>query len=468
MNDLSLLGVRIETLGCRLNQTESEGLAFLFAKMGFYVFSQETGNTKERNLNSIFLCIVNTCTVTSKAEQKARRLIRLLLKTHKSAIILVTGCYAELDSLKIENIDERIVTFSGKKKDVLAKLPLYLKEHLIKKKENAFFTYSFIKDVLIRFKNEVLENYLKLNSNTKFTPIFNLSSPTFMFHSRATLKVEDGCNNACTFCRIRLARGKAISLPLKEAVKRLKEIEDMGASEVVITGVNLSQYKSEGKTFPYLLESLLEETKNIKIRISSLYPEIITKEIISIIKHKRICPHFHLSIQSGSDEILKKMGRLYRKKNIYKAVERIREAKEKPFIGSDIITGFPSEDEECFLQTKTMCEELSFTGIHAFPFSPRPGTMAFSMKQKVSERTACERVEILNEIAKVNYVAYLKSCEGDKVFAVVEVSHDNKLFVTTENYLHLPFLSNKKHIGGDGVMVHILNGFAVETYDNEV
>ena len=222
MNDLSLLGVRIETLGCRLNQTESEGLAFLFAKMGFYVFSQETGNTKERNLNSIFLCIVNTCTVTSKAEQKARRLIRLLLKTHKSAIILVTGCYAELDSLKIENIDERIVTFSGKKKDVLAKLPLYLKEHLIKKKENVFFTYLFIKDVLIRFKNEVLENYLKLNSNTKFTPIFNLSSPTFMFHSRATLKVEDGCNNACTFCRIRLARGKAISLPLKEAVKRLK------------------------------------------------------------------------------------------------------------------------------------------------------------------------------------------------------------------------------------------------------
>ena len=447
---MQLFEIRIETLGCRLNQTESEGLAFIFAKEGFPIYSK-----KNDGLN-VSLCVVNTCTVTSKAEQKARRLIRLLLKTHKNACVLVTGCYAELEAKVIEALDERVIAFSGKQKDKLSVLPSYIKTKL---KDVETFDVEKLKTILSDFKKEALDgtkpNFAIEPKVLKpaLTRLFSLSSPSFMFHSRATLKVQDGCNNACTFCRIRLARGKAISLPISEALKRIKEIEEKGANEVVITGVNLSQYESDGFNFCNLLEALLKNTQHIRIRISSLYPETITKEIVPIIKEKRICPHFHLSIQSGSDAILEKMNRKYRLKDIYLAVERIRSAKEKPFIGCDIITGFPSESEEDFFKTVCMCKDLKFAGIHAFPFAPRPGTLSFSMKEKIPERIACKRVENLEKIAKANYEEYLKLCQHDKVLAIVEVNSNNKLFVTTENYLQLPLITTKEHKAGDEVLV---------------
>jgi len=240
---------------------------------------------------------------------------------------------------------------------------------------------------------------------------------------------------------------------LNEYQQMIKEIEEKGANEIVITGVNLSQYESDGFNFCNLLEELLKNTQHIRIRISSLYPETITEEIIPIIKEKRICPHFHLSIQSGSDVILQKMNRKYRLEDIYLAVERIRRAKEKPFIGCDIITGFPSESEQDFFKSASMCKDLKFAGIHAFPFSPRPGTLSFNMKEKIAERIACDRVEELEKIAKINYNEYLKLCQHDKLLAIVEVNSNNKLFVTTENYLHLPLITEKKHKAGDEVLV---------------
>ncbi|MGP1415545.1 MAG: tRNA (N(6)-L-threonylcarbamoyladenosine(37)-C(2))-methylthiotransferase MtaB [Treponema sp.] len=452
---MNLFTIRIETLGCRLNQTESEGLAFIFANEGFPIFSKTISE------NDVCLCIVNTCTVTSKAEQKARRLIRLLLKTHKNACVLVTGCYAELESKTIEAINERVISFSGKKKDELSYLPSFIKEYLT---SIDHFSIEKTKTILLDFKKKYdLERKtiaFRSVASSSFTQFFSLSSPNFMFHSRATLKVQDGCNNACSFCRIRLARGKAISLPIDEAIRRLKEIEEKGANEVVLTGVNLSQYESNGFNFTHLLKALLVNTQHIRIRISSLYPETITDEIIPIISEERICPHFHLSIQSGSNEILKKMNRRYRKEDVYVAVERIRKAKEKPFIGADIITGFPSESEKDFYETISMCKSLQFTGIHAFPFSARPGTQAFNMEEKIAERIACQRVELLNQIAKVNYDEYLKLCQNDEVFAIVEIDSSNKLYVTTENYLHLPLISTQNHHAGDEVKVKIQNNEA--------
>lgn len=452
--------VKIETLGCRLNQTESEGLAFIFANEGFPIF------LKEKNEGNVCLCIVNTCTVTSKAEQKARRLIRLLLKTYKNACVLVTGCYAELEAKTIEAIDERVISFSGKRKDELSFFPLFLKRKL---KDIEVFDVQKIKTIVLDFKKEREDlrnsfqgDLLNLkNIKPTLTKLFTLSSPSFMFHSRATLKVQDGCNNACSFCRIRLARGKAVSLPINEAIKRIKVIEEKGANEVVITGVNLSQYESDGFNFANLLEALLDNTQHIRIRISSLYPETITEEMLPIIKEKRICPYFHLSIQSGSDVILKKMNRRYRLEDIYVAMERIRKVKEKSFIGCDIITGFPSETEDDFSKTFSMCKDLKIVGIHAFPFSARPGTLSFDMKEKIPERIACERVNRLNQVAKTNYDEYLKLCQHNKVLAIVELASDNKLFVTTENYLHLPLITKKKHSAGDEVEVCIEKDEAV-------
>jgi len=518
-----MFSVLLETLGCRLNQTESESLAFIFAKYGFSVIKREDmegGREKHAKLetkkiakqlsmehnggckrNYPRLCIVNTCTVTSKAEQKARRIIRLLLKTYEEAIVLVTGCYAELEAEKIEDMGERVVCFSGKKKDLLIHLPQYLKKHCEhasnapsyeyeKARKNDLDLVAQLKHSLLSFKAEYANNadtllqasckpeLLTLHSssspfphslqlqNAHFTPLFALSTIEFMFHSRATLKVQDGCNNACSFCRIRLARGKSVSLETREAMRRIKEIEEKGAAEVVITGVNLSQYKDDDKDFSHLLHLLLDATSHIRIRISSLYPESITPSFLSIVEDERICPHFHLSIQSGSNKILARMGRRYTQERVFEAVGDLRKVKKRPFIGCDIIAGFPEESEEDFLMTMEMCRILQLPGVHAFPFSPRPGTIAASMQGKVSERIAKERVSTLNAIAEKNYKAYLDSFDGKTLFAVVEGEGD-AVHVTTENYLQLPLIRKENAQqgslkAGNGLFVRIKGNEAEE------
>ena len=462
----NFFSVRIETLGCRLNQVESEALAVRFAECGFDAFSKEA----EASILPIKLCIVNTCTVTGKAEQKARRLIRLLLKKHEDAVILVTGCYAELEADSIEKINKRIIAFSGKKKDELDGLPQFLKDACLKNKDLNEDSVNLKKNLLI-FRNKIyskedrLDKSFLIKETERRKSMFKLSSPVFVFHSRASLKIQDGCNNACAYCRIRLARGTSVSLPAEEAVRRIVQIEKNGAAEVVLSGVNLSQYRDETYGgFANLLAKLLENTKKIRLRISSMYPECVDEDILKIVENKRICPHFHLSLQSGSDKILKAMNRPYREADIIRAGDNLRKAKDNPFIGCDIITGFPSETEEDFLQTFNMCEDLKIPGIHVFPFSARPGTKAFLMKPKVPEREAGRRASLLSELSEKNYQSYLASCNGKLFFGVIEKPQNNEdLRIVTENYLSLSLKLNKKaenYKGGEGLFVVINDGIA--------
>lgn len=462
----NFFSVRIETLGCRLNQVESEALAVRFAECGFDVFSKES----ETSILPVKLCIINTCTVTGKAEQKARRLIRLLLKEHENAVIFVTGCYAELEADSIEKIHKRIIAFSGKKKDELDGLPQFLKDSCLKNKDLKEDTVNLKKNLLI-FRNKIyskedrLDKSFLIKETERRKSMFKLSSPVFVFHSRASLKIQDGCNNACAYCRIRLARGTSVSLPAEEAVRRIIQIEKNGAAEVVLSGVNLSQYRDETYGgFANLLAMLLENTKKIRLRISSMYPECVDNGILKIVENKRICPHFHLSVQSGSDKILKAMNRPYREADIRRAVDNLRKVRDNPFIGCDIITGFPSETEEDFLQTFKMCEDLKIPGIHVFPFSARPGTKAFLMKPKVPEREAGRRASFLSELSKKNYQSYLASCNGKLFFGVIEKPQNNEdLRIVTENYLSLSLKLNKKaenYKGGEGLFVVINDGNA--------
>ncbi|UTY30906.1 tRNA (N(6)-L-threonylcarbamoyladenosine(37)-C(2))-methylthiotransferase MtaB [Treponema putidum] len=462
----NFFSVRIETLGCRLNQVESEALVARFAESGFDIFSKETPETAL----PVKLCIVNTCTVTGKAEQKARRIIRLLLKEHEASVILVTGCYAELEADTIEKIDKRVIAFSGKKKDELDGLPQFLKEACLKNKELKERPISLKENLLlfrdkIYSKKEQSDTFFFIKEPERRKALFKLSSPVFFFHSRASLKVQDGCNNSCAYCRIRLARGSSVSLPAEEAVRRIVQIERNGAAEVVLSGVNLSQYRDETYGgFANLLAMLLENTKKIRIRISSIYPECVDEEALKIVKNKRICPHFHLSVQSGSDKILKAMNRFYREEDIRRAVNNLREVKDNPFIGCDIITGFPSETEEDFLQTFKMCEDLKIPGIHVFPFSARPGTKAFSMKPKVPEREAGRRASLLSSLSEKNYQSYLASCDRKVFFGVIEkVQKNEDLRIVTENYLTLPLKPDKgteNYMGGEGLYVIIKDGVA--------
>ncbi len=446
----SFFSIRIETLGCRLNQVESEALAVKFQETGFSLFvKKKYQNNYEENstcsdIESVALCVINTCTVTGKAEQKARRIIRLLLKECKHAVVLVTGCYAELESDFIENMDPRVIAFSGKKKDELYDLADFLKNNFLnsfdslemKDEKSKEEFCSLLKYAIVKFRKTIYDKKpLKLNQKK----LFKLSSPVFVFHSRASLKVQDGCNRKCAYCRIRLARGSSISLPAEEAVNRIQQIEQNGANEVVISGVNLAQYWDRAVGgFPQLLALLLDKTKHIRIRISSLYPETITPEIMPVLKHERICPHFHLSLQSGSDKILSLMQRPYCKADVINAITRLREVKDNPFIGCDIITGFPSESDEDFEESYALCRDYKIPGAHVFPFSARPGTVAFSMKNQIPQRDSGQRASRLTALTKQLSKEYSESCIGKTYFAILEKPIAGKdLQVMTENYLTL-------------------------------
>ncbi|PIE97827.1 MAG: tRNA (N(6)-L-threonylcarbamoyladenosine(37)-C(2))-methylthiotransferase MtaB [Treponema sp.] len=436
----------LKTIGCRLNQTETEAMASAFKDAGFSV----SNHAKTDNVCLVFF---NTCTVTSKAEQKARRLIRNSLKEFPKSVVIVTGCYAELAAGEIEAIDKRIICFSGKNKDILVNLPAEIRE--IQNYENTDENIKQLISLIKQFKNKT-----EKTKNMKF----KLATDKFFFHSRAGLKIQDGCNNACTFCRVHIARGKSISLPFNTVIERAKKIEANGIKEIVLTGVNLFQYQSESINFAKLLKMLLDSTENIGFRISSIYPETITDEFLEVIKSKRIRPHFHLSIQSGSPRILKLMHRPHDIKQIEKSIQKLQKAKDLPFLGCDIITGFPTETQEDFQLTLRFCKKNHFTGIHAFSFSPRPDTPACLITPKVPERIAGNRVKELNSLARKQYNEYLEKYNGRIVSGIIETKRKTaQTKILTENYLLLPLKTPEKtdYKQGEEIKIKITNGYAI-------
>lgn len=428
--------VHFETLGCKLNQIETESAATAFRAAGFLIDGAELDlppdapDNDDRPDPSLLqegtthpaLCIVNTCTVTGKAEQKARRLIRLLLRTWPLTPVLVTGCYAEVEAPAILAIDPGVHVLPGSRKDELADLPAYLANAL------ALRAGTDIADHLRDF----------LSRTVRDGRPFRLSTDNFMFHSRGSIKVQDGCNNRCAYCRICLARGPSVSLPADEVVARIREIEKAGWSEVVITGVNLTHYRCGSGDFADLLGRILGETERISLRVSSLYPERIDERILPLLANDRVSPHFHLSVQSGSDRILKAMRRPYTARTVRDAVRRLREIKDDPFLACDIITGFPGETDEDFAETLRLCEESRFAWIHAFPFSPRPGTEAWGMRPRIPERIAGERVAALTALAELGRQAYNTAWVGREVYAISESGDDPESSrALTANYLSM-------------------------------
>lgn len=429
--------------------SESEALADYFLQAGFSLYGKALDPLR------VVLCFVNTCTVTSKAEQKCRRIIRFCVKKFPNALVLVSGCYAQLEKNEIEKIASSVECFPGIQKGFLARFPKYFYAELLKAKsegcsvelskrilssfrETLYYSVknkSGISSNLLRPKN--LKEAETKNIKELAQRAFDLNTSNFAFHSRASLKVQDGCNSACSFCRIHLARGKSVSLDCDEAVARARQIEKAGKNEIVLTGVNLSQYNFDGVAFPALLKKLLNGTERVKFRISSFYPEAVDADFLEAVQDERICPYFHLSVQSGSERILKLMRRPYNVENIYKACENLRRIKDCVFLGADIIAGFPSETEEDFEKTFQLCKDLSFEHIHSFPFSARPGTEAYNLKPKVPERIAGKRLARLHELSEENYFSYLKAVQG-KTFSGIVESFSDGIKILTENYLLLP------------------------------
>ena len=425
--------VRIETLGCRLNQIESESAAQLFIESGFKVLfsiNEEDDNTR--------LVIINTCAVTQKAEQKARRIFRLVLKNYKNAVVLITGCYAQLSKNQIEKMDERIAVLGGQIKSRIASLPDLLKNNMYAPADFA----ALIKKELCNIP--AIKPGFPEDS-------FKFAASNLQAHSRASLKIQDGCNNNCAFCTIHIARGHSVSLDVKSALERVLALENQGYDEIVLTTINIAQYKGlfidekgveQYFDFSALLKYLLDTTKKINFRISSLYPEIVNDDFCKVIKDSRVRPHFHISVQSGSNKILQLMNRKYNRDDVIKACADLRQAKPDCFLACDIITGFPGEGDEDFEETMDLCRQCDFSWVHTFPFSPRPGTPAFNMKPKIPQSVSQKRAHELNNWAVQQKTTYIKSFIGKPLPAIIEKQQSSsaeKTFIyncMTQNFIH--------------------------------
>lgn len=448
----SKLQIRFETIGCRLNQIETESAARLFLDRGFSVSLEPLNSSSKKDIDTI-LCIVNTCAVTQKAEQKDRRIIRLLLEKCPNAVVLVTGCYAQLSINEISKIDSRIAVLPGQIKSRLARVAESLKLFIGCEKDSkrSFTPVNFIG---------------KLNDDICSPPAekagfseksFLLSTDSFLIHSRSSVKIQDGCNSLCTYCTIRNARGHSVSLDANSVIERICRLENSGQNEVVFTAVNIGQYKGAyGDSyldFAGLLEKCLESTSKINFRISSLYPETVDDRFCEVIGNSRVRPHFHLSVQSGSDKILDLMGRKYRRNDVIEVCKKLRQIKELPFLAADIITGFPSESDEDFSDTVNLCEDCGFAWMHIFPFSARPGTQAFSMEKQIPQSVSAERAAKLNLMAAEKKAKYIESCKGKTFRAILETVKNPSVMVgksnrkiyraVTENFLHCELLESQ-------------------------
>lgn len=379
----------VYTLGCKVNQYESESMMSMLERMGHTVFS---------HLEFADVYIINTCAVTNEAEKKSRQTIAKCKALNPNARIMICGCASEKNANQFENIDG----------------------------------VTFIKGVANKQEmvNSLNENGIKIDKNPLEYDDTYVAMPT---KTRAYIKIQDGCNNFCSYCIIPYLRGRSRS---RNIVSILNEVDKLSkqVKEIIITGIDVSDYKIDGeKALPFLLEKL-EPYQDIRFRLSSLEQGIADQKLMDACKKINMCPHFHLSLQSGCDTVLKRMNRKYLTKDYLKTVKLIRKNFENPNISTDIIVGFPGETDKEFKKTYNFAKKVKFANIHIFPYSLRSGTVAEKMPQVDGniKKIRVKKLEKLNE--KLNK-AYIKKSKKQILTVLVEEKVDDYFVGHAENYI---------------------------------
>lgn len=377
------------TLGCKVNQYETDGMIELLKEAGMTAVSFE---------EKADVYLINTCSVTNMADKKSRQMIHRAKKLNPDAVVIAAGCYVQAAKDKLMEDDRiSIIIGNNKKKDIVRILEDYLQ--------------AGVTD----------EGMLDISAEKEYEP---LTINSTLEHTRAYVKIQDGCNQFCSYCIIPYVRGRIRSRDIASIIEEVKRLALTGVKEIVLTGIHISSYGKDKENEVGLADVIdaISKIESIKrIRLGSLEPSIITDEFIDrIVVNEKVCPHFHLSLQSGCNTVLKRMNRKYTCEEYFEKCEMLRRAFDRPALTTDVIVGFPGETEEEFQETVDYLTKLNLYEMHIFKFSPRQGTVAAGMKDQVAPEIKNHRSDVLLALSEKNKQAYEASFRGENLDVLVE------------------------------------------------
>ena len=389
--------VKAITLGCKVNSYESEYILLKFKEKGYKIVD-----------NDADIYIINTCSVTNTSDAKSRKIINKVVRENPNAIIVVMGCMIEAHK-DYENEKVSIIIGNKDKSNIVKLVEEYIKN---KKKKKILYD-----DIDNKFEDMFISR------------MFN--------HTRAYVKIEDGCENYCSYCIIPYTRGKVRSKNPNKTIEEIKTLIKNGYKEIVLTGIHTGHYGSDIHTsFPDLLKRICKIEGLERLRISSIEITELTDEFLDVLKNNKvIVDHMHIPLQSGNDTILKSMNRKYLTDYYENKISIIRSIRPDISITTDIIVGFPGETDDLFNETLEFAKKIKFTKIHVFPFSVRHGTIAENMDNQIDENTKKERVRELTKLSNILEMEYLDKFVGKKLDVLIETNKDNYSYGHTSNYL---------------------------------
>ncbi|WP_027128427.1 tRNA (N(6)-L-threonylcarbamoyladenosine(37)-C(2))-methylthiotransferase MtaB [Fusobacterium perfoetens] len=406
--------VAFYTLGCKVNQYETESLKTKLMNLGYE-------NVEFEEYSDYY--IVNSCTVTSIADKKTRNILRRAKKNNPKSKVIVTGCYAQTNGEELLNIDEVDYVVGNSNKEEIVNLVKELEKNEVK-------NHLMISDIFMEKKYKELE----------FSTLREMS--------RAYIKIQDGCNNFCSYCKIPFGRGRSRSRDFQNILEEARKLSLEGYKEIILIGINIGDYGKDldmPRTFEELLEEIVKIEGITRIRIGSIYPDRISDRFIEVMKNKKIMPHLHISLQSCDDEILRLMRRNYGTSLIKERLKKLRDNIPEIEYTADVIVGFPGETKERYENTKKVIEEIKFSDLHVFPYSERENTQAVKLDGKVDIHQRKMRViDLENAQKEINRIIREKYI-GKKVQVLIEEEKENSYYGYSQNYLRVK-IKNKTGI----------------------
>lgn len=399
--------VAFYTLGCKVNQYETESIKNQLIKKGYEEVSFE---------DKADIYIVNSCTVTSVADRKTRNMLRRAKKINPNGAVIVTGCYAQTNSkelLEMEDID--YVIGNTDKSGIV----------------------NFIEDIENRTMEKLKNHNIFLDS--EYT---EYEFATLREMSRAYVKIQDGCNNFCSYCKIPFARGKSRSRQKDNILKEITKLSQEGFKEIILIGINLGAYGEDlenGGNFEDLLKDILKIDGIERVRIGSVYPDKISDEFIEIFSNPKLMPHLHISLQSCDDTVLKRMRRKYGSSLIEERLTKLRKTVPNMEYTADVIVGFPGESQEMFENSYNLIDKIGFSGLHIFQYSDRENTLASTFEDKIDPKVKKERADELEKLKEIMAERERKKYLDRELKVLVEEEKDGYLYGYSENYLRVKF-----------------------------